>query len=154
MSTTLARWDPIRELDSLFDGFFGVGREAAGRGRRWVPAIDVLETDEHLVLRADLPGLGREDVSIEIKDDVLTLSGERKDEQSQEAKGYYRFERSFGQFSRSLRLPAGIDAGAVTADFTDGVLTIRVPKPEAPKPHRVEIGGGAAKQDVIEEKSA
>jgi HSP20 family protein len=144
----LVRWDPARELDSLqsemnrlFGTFFGA-RAADGDGRRWVPAIDLVETDEHLVLRADLPGLDREDVNVEIKDGVLTISGERKEEHEERADGYHRVERAFGTFSRSLALPDGIDAEKVRADFDKGVLEVRIPKPEERKPHRVQIGAG------------
>lgn len=145
----LVHWEPAREVDSLqsevnraFDAFFGNGSGA--RTRRWVPAMDLVETEDHFVLRADLPGLKREDVEIEIKDGMLTLSGERPADHEETAEGYYRVERSFGRFSRSLTLPDGIDAESVSAAFDAGVLEVRVPKPEQRKPHRVEIGGGAA----------
>jgi HSP20 family protein len=141
----LVRWEPAREVDSLqsevnrvFDAFFGNG---ASRTRRWVPAMDLVETEESLVLRADLPGLSRDDVEIEIKDGVLTVAGERKAEHEEKAEGYYRVERAFGRFSRSLTLPDGIDAESVAAEFADGVLEVRIPKPEQRKPHRVAIGG-------------
>jgi HSP20 family protein len=141
----LVRWDSGREVDSLqsevnrvFDAFFGNGAPR----RRWVPAMDLVETDDNLVLRADLPGLSRDDVEIEIKDGVLTVSGERKAEHEEKSEGFYRVERTFGRFSRSLSLPEGIDADRVAADFEDGVLEVRIPKPEARKPHRVEIGAG------------
>ena len=141
----LVRWDSGREVDSLqsevnrvFDAFFGNGAPR----RRWVPAMDLVETDDNLVLRADLPGLSRDDVEIEIKDGVLTVSGERKAEHEEKSEGFYRVERTFGRFSRSLSLPEGINADRVAADFEDGVLEVRIPKPEARKPHRVEIGAG------------
>ena len=141
----LVRWDSGREVDSLqsevnrvFDAFFGNGAPR----RRWVPAMDLVETDDNLVLRADLPGLSRDDVEIEIKDGVLTVSGERKAEHEEKSEGFYRVERTFGRFSRSLSLPEGIDADRVAADVEDGVLEVRIPKPEARKPHRVEIGAG------------
>jgi HSP20 family protein len=143
---TLVRWDSGREVDSLqsevnrvFDAFFGNG---VAPQRRWVPAMDLIETDDSLVLRADLPGMRREDVDIEIKDGVLTVAGERHADHEEKAEGFYRVERAFGRFSRSLTLPDGIDADSVTADFTDGVLEVRVPKPEERKPHRVQIGAG------------
>lgn len=146
----LVRWDPVRELDSfqsdmnrLFDGFFG-RRDASttGYGRRWLPAMDLVETDDELVLRADLPGLGRDDIEIEVKDNVLTVSGERQAEHEDKGEGYYRVERSFGRFSRSLDLPSGVDADGVSAEFEQGVLEIRIPKPAERKPTRVEIGAG------------
>jgi len=149
----LVRWDPARELDTLqsdvnrlFDGFFG-RRESPTAGRRWIPAMDLVETDDHLVLRADLPGLDREDIEIEVKDNVLTVAGERKGEHEEKGEGFHRVERSFGRFSRSLDLPQGIDAGEVDAQFDRGVLEVRIPKPEERKPTRIEIGAGSAAEN-------
>ena len=146
----LVRWDPIRELDSLqgdmnrlFDRFFE-GRAANGStARRWIPAMDPVETEDHLVLRGDLPGMTEEDVDIEIKDNVLTVSGERKAEHDERGEGYHRVERAFGSFSRSLTLPPGVDAGQVSAKFESGVLEVKIPKPTEAKPTRVQIGAGA-----------
>ena len=152
----LVRWEPGREVDSLqsevnrvFDAFFG-GSGAASRARRWVPAMDLVETDEHLVLRADLPGMRRDDVDIEIKDGALTVSGERKAEHEENAEGYYRVERAYGRFSRSLTLPDGIEPDAVEASFADGVLEVRIPKPAERKPHRVEIGAANTNRNGAE----
>ena len=125
-----------REMDRLFDAFFGAGDAA---GRRWVPPMDVVEAEDHFVLKADLPGLSEEDVAIEIQDGNLTISGQRKAEHESSQKGWYRIERSFGSFQRSLSLPEGIDADAVTANFDRGVLQVRIPKPEERKPRRVAI---------------
>ena len=143
---TLVRWEPVRELDSLqgemnrlFDTFFGNGGGNGSRMRRWVPAMDLVETEDHLVLKADLPGLDREDVSIEVKDRTLLISGERKDEHTENADGFYRVERAFGGFSRSLTLPDGIDASGIQADFDRGVLEVKIPKPEERKPKRIPI---------------
>jgi HSP20 family protein len=146
----LVRWDPIRELDALqgdmnrlFDRFFE-GRPANGVGaRRWIPPMDLVETGDHLVLRGDLPGLTEDDVDIEIKDNVLTVSGERKAEHENKGEGYHRVERSFGRFSRSLSLPQGIDPERVDARFENGVLEVRIPKPAEAKPTRVQIGKGS-----------
>jgi len=144
----IVRWDPTREVDSLqsevnrlFDTFFG-GQPTNGRMRRWVPPMDLVETDDHLVLKADLPGLERDDVSIEVKDGVLTVSGERRAEHEARTDGYYRVERAFGGFSRSLTLPEHVDAERIDASFNKGVLEVRIPKPEERKPHRVEIAAG------------
>lgn len=147
----LVRWDPVRELDTfqadmnrLFDGFFGRRDTAGGNGytRRWIPAMDLVETDDELVLRADLPGLDRNDIEIEVKDNTLTISGERKAEHEEKGGGFHRVERASGRFSRSLDLPRGIDAGRVGANFDRGVLEVRIPKPEERQPTRVEIRGG------------
>jgi HSP20 family protein len=153
----IVRWDPARELDSLqsefnrlFDSFLGSGGREELRARRWVPAMDLVETDDHLVLRADLPGMSKDDVNIEVKDNVLTVSGERKAEHEDKTDGYYRIERAFGSFSRSLTLPQGIDTSSINAEFTDGVLEVRIPKPEERKPQRISIGAGSVSGTATE----
>src|SRR4051794_27161976 len=131
-------------MNRLFNTVFDAPA-APGNGsnmRRWVPAMDLLETADHFVLRADLPGMTQDDVNIELEDSTLTVSGERKSEHEDKQEGYYRVERAFGSFSRSLTLPKGIDADAVTANFENGVLEIRVPKPEERKPRRISIAVG------------
>jgi HSP20 family protein len=155
----LIRWDPAREITSLqsemnrlFNTFFDAPTGAGNGGtlRRWVPAMDLVETDEHFVLRADLPGLTQEDVNVELEDNVLTVSGERKAEQEDRREGYYRVERASGQFARSLTLPEGVNADAVEASFDKGVLEVRIPKPEERKPRRVSINVGGGEQKAIE----
>jgi HSP20 family protein len=126
-----------RDVDRLFDAFFGSDRE---QGRRWVPPVDLVEAEDHFVLMADLPGLSEDDVSIEVQDGNLTISGQRSAEHESSERGWYRIERAFGSFSRSLTLPDGVDADAITARFDRGVLEVRIPKPEERKPRRVEIG--------------
>src|SRR6185295_5491194 len=147
----LVRWEPVRELTSLqsemnrlFNTFFetpttgnGTGTGTGGGVRRWVPPMDLVETDEHFVLRAALPGLSEGDVAIELEDNVLTVSGERTAEHEDKKEGFYRMERSFGQFRRSLTLPESI-----AATFDKGVLEVRIPKPEERKPRRVAIRVG------------
>ena len=129
-----------RDVDRLFDVFFGGGEQ---QSRRWVPAIDLVEGEDHFVLKADLPGLAEDDVSIEVQDGMLTISGERKAEHEARERGWYRIERAFGSFSRSLTLPDGIDPDAISAGFNRGVLEVRIPKPEERKPRRVQIKAGA-----------
>jgi len=151
----IVRWDPGRDIDSLqgdvnrlFDSFFG--RRDSGQAnalRRWVPAMDLAETEDQLVLRADLPGMERDDIDIEVKDNVLTISGERKAEHEKKGEGFHRIERSFGRFSRSLGLPRGIDAKSVTANFENGVLEVRMPKPQERKATRIEIATEACAKD-------
>jgi HSP20 family protein len=154
----IVRWEPLRELASIqneMNRLFGTVFDApnpsnGGTLRRWMPAMDLVETDDHFVLRADLPGLAEGDVSIEVEDNVLTVSGERKAEHETTKEGYHRVERAFGTFSRSLTLPDGVDAEAVTASFDRGVLEIRIPKPEQRKPRKISIGVGDDAQKTIE----
>jgi HSP20 family protein len=142
-----------RDVDRFFDAFFGPERE---QGRRWVPPVDLVEAEDHFLLKADLPGLSEDDVSIEVQDGNLTISGERTAEHESRERGWYRIERSFGSFSRSLTLPDGVDADAITARFDRGVLEVRIPKPEERKPRRVEIkanGGTPAVEGTASETS-
>ena len=127
-----------REIDRVFDAFFG----QTDQGRRWMPPMDLVEAGDHFVLKADLPGLAEGDVRIEVQDGTLTISGERKAEHEQNEKGWYRIERSFGSFSRSLTLPDGVDADRIDASFADGVLEVHIPKPEERKPRRISISSG------------
>ena len=156
----LVRWDPVREMDGLqtdmnrlFDAFFQRrgGTNSAGNGvQRWIPAMDLIEAEREYVLRADLPGLDKDDVEIEVKDDVLTISGERSFEHDNRGEGFHRVERSFGRFVRSLDLPSGTDPGKVSANFENGVLEVRIPKPEESRPTKVQIGGGENGTEVID----
>jgi HSP20 family protein len=107
-----------------------------------------VEEGDHYVLRADLPGLSEDDVNVELDDNVLTISGERKSEHEHRKEGYYRIERAAGAFSRSLTLPEGIDPDSVQARFEKGVLEVRVPKPEQRKPRRVAISVGEGRSVV------
>jgi HSP20 family protein len=157
----LVRWDPLRDIDSLqgemnrlFSTFFdtptGRGGNGGAAARRWIPAMDLIEAGEHFVLKADLPGMTEDDVKIELENNVLTISGERKTELEDKHEGYYRLERSSGAFTRSLTLPEGIDAGAVAATFDNGVLEVRIPKPEEAQPKRVQIAVGGGEPRTIE----
>jgi HSP20 family protein len=144
----LMRPEPFsREADRLFDAFFGTDREQA---RRWVPPVDLVEAEDHFVLKADLPGLSEDDVSIEVQDGTLTISGERPAEHEASERGWYRIERSFGSFSRSLTMPDGVDPDAISARFERGVLEVRIPKPAERKPRRVEISPGNGGPPAVE----
>ena len=103
-----------REVDRLFDTFFGAERE---QGRRWVPPVDLVEAEDHFLLKVDLPGLSESDVSIEVQDGTLAISGERKAEHESSERGWYRIERSLGSFRRSLTLPDGVDPDRISANF-------------------------------------
>ncbi len=154
----LIRWEPVRELNTiqsemnrLFNTLFE--SPTAGNGgsfRRWIPAMDLVESDNEFVLKADLPGLSESDVKVELEDNVLTISGERKSEREERKEGYYRVERASGSFRRSLTLPEGVDPASVQANFERGVLEVRIPKPEERKPHKVEISVGGEEPQAIE----
>jgi HSP20 family protein len=151
---TIVRWEPLRELNSLqseMNRLFNTAFDSpsgASALRRWVPAMDLVESGDEFVLRADLPGMSEEDIEIELEDGTLTVSGERKADHEHREEGFYRVERSFGAFSRSLTLPKGIDADAVSASFDRGVLEIRIPKPEARKPRRISIAGANGSEAI------
>ncbi len=163
----LIRWEPARELQSLryeMDRLFGTlfdsqagGGVAASSGtalRRWTPAMDLVDEGERFVLRADLPGVREDDLSIEFEENVLRISGERKSEQQDRSEGYYRVERARGSFSRALVLPEGVDPDAIEAHFDNGVLELSIPKPEQRKPRRVAINVGENAAGIERSESA
>jgi|SRR5450755_39966 HSP20 family protein len=152
----LIRWEPVRELNTiqsemnrLFNTFFDTPTSANGgsaTSRRWIPAMDLAEAENEYVLRLDLPGLSEQDVSVELDENVLTISGERTAQHEERKGGYYRVERGFGHFSRSLTLPEGIDPESIRASFELGVLEVQVPKPRERQPRKVAIKVGAGAQ--------
>jgi len=158
----LVRWDPTRELatlqsemNRLFDAFFGEGASVNGERSRWLPAMDLVERDNDYVLRVDLPGVKPEDVKVELEDDVLTISGERRAEHEERNEGAYRLERGYGRFVRSLTLPEGVDASKIAARLENGVLEVTVPKPEERKPQRIAIDvaqGSSAASEAAQAK--
>ncbi len=149
MTTNLIRWTPETDLfrsrfDRLFQSMFQdvltpVLSSEDVSARRWMPAVDIRETDEALVFTAELPGLSKEDVQITLDNNVLTLSGERKFEKEVKEENFHRLERSYGQFSRSFTLPGNVRPEKAEAKFADGLLTISIPKAEELKPRKVEI---------------
>jgi len=106
--------------------------------------VDLWEAEGELVLSFDLPGISEEDIAVELDDNVLTVSGERERTSEHSNDRFYRFERRFGTFSRSVTLPQGVQEDAIQASYGNGVLEVRVPKPEEPKPKRIQIGGQGA----------
>jgi HSP20 family protein len=138
------------DFDRLFNTLFDRSAEA----RSWTPPMDLVEAEDHFLLRADLPGLREGDVNIEVRDNTLRISGERKPEHEQRERGWYRLERQFGKFSRALTLPDGLDADGIDASFDHGVLEVRIPKPEERKPRRIEIkqgnGNGNGRPQTLE----
>lgn len=154
----LVRWEPFRELAALQNEMGrwmnqvagGVGTPAGnGQSSTWLPAVDVWETESELVLSFDLPGIEEHKIAVELDDNVLTVTGERERNSEHANDRFYRFERRFGQFARSVTLPAGVKEDEIQANHKDGVLEIRVPKPEEQKPRRIQIGS----QGAIEGKS-
>jgi HSP20 family protein len=158
----IVRWEPLRELTTLqneMNRLFGTVFDTPTQGnggtlRRWMPAMDLVETGDHFVLRADLPGMSEEDVNIEVEDRVLTVSGERKAEHTDNKDGFHRVERAFGSFSRSLTLPEGVDPESVAASFDRGVLEVQIPKPEERKPRKISIGVGNSPKTIDTESAA
>lgn len=136
-----------------FAPLFELSRQMTGEGTRsFVPAADVVVTDDDVTVVMDVPGLKADDVTIELREDVLTVRGERRlpyQTDEQDGKVWQRIERGFGQFERVLRLPTGLDPDAISASLSDGVLTLHIPKPEARKPRRIEIATGQ-KTETIE----
>ena len=138
------------EMDRAFEGW-GLGRDSQfdGEPAIWSPAVEVFERDNNLVVRAELPGLNKDDVKVEMTDDGLVIQGERKREQQEKGEGWYRSERIYGQFYRLIPLPEGENAEQAKAQFENGVLEISVPIPESQRRRRsipIETGGGEAMQ--------
>ena len=137
MPGALMRWDPYGELSELRSRFDRMlGELSPDSGWRWMPAIDVERTDGALTMRADVPGFKPEEISIEVEDETLTISGKHEEEKEEKGKNYLRHERRFGSFSRSMALPAGVDVGKISAEIHDGVLEVKVPLPEEKAEHK------------------
>ena len=139
----IVRWEPARELASMeidrlnrmFSDFYN-----ETFGQAWVPPVDIYETDEHeVVLKAELPDMKREDISLTFENGVLTIKGERKHEQDVRRENYHRNERHYGAFSRSFTLPNTVDASRINATYKDGVLTVRLPQREEAKPKQINV---------------
>ena len=147
---TLVRWEPFREIATLQNEMSRLMNSVVGGGngettKSWVPAVDVWETENELVYAFDLPGIPEDKISIEFEDGALTITAERDREQKVESDRFYRYERRFGTFSRTIGLPQGVTEDAISADYKDGVLEVHVKKPEQPKPRRIQIGTGEKK---------
>ena len=144
----LVKWSPWREMPALYnrfnrlfdDPFFRVGQmdDDAGMGL-WNPAVDLYEKDDHFMIKAELPGVDKKDIKIDLQDRLLTLSGERTYDNEVKEENYYRRERSYGKFQRVFTLPADVDSDKIKAEFKDGVLQIEVPKPEEKKAKQVTV---------------
>lgn len=143
----LIKWDPFNEMQTFHDDMNRVFTDFFGRvpARRslaeglWAPLMDIEETKEELVVKAEIPGMAKDDIKIQITADVLSISGERKHEEESKDKTYHRIERTYGKFQRIIRLPTEVQSGKTKASYENGVLTIRIPKSEELKPREIAI---------------
>jgi len=143
----VVKWDPLRDLLSIQDRMNRLFEQTLSRSRTeegisastWAPAVDIYETPETIVMKADLPGLTREDVEIEIRDDTLTIRGERRFAKDVQQENYLRIERAYGTFQRSFTLPTSVRQEQIRASFRDGVLELLLPKAEEAKPKKIAI---------------
>jgi HSP20 family protein len=143
----ITRWDPFQDLDSIQDElnrlfgrtFSGSDKTRPGVAGGWMPALDVYETADKVVVSAELPGLEPKEVEVSVEDSTLTIRGQRRFEQETDEQNYHRIERRYGSFARSIRLPQTADADTIEARFDKGVLKIEVPKREEAKPKRIEV---------------
>ena len=143
MTMSLSQVDPFANLRAFEDAFTRMLSEPR-TGRPWSPAVDVYETENELVLKADLPDVKLEDIDVRVENQTLTIKGERKFEEDTESKGYHRIERSYGQFVRSFAVSNTFDTEKVNAEYRNGVLTVKLAKKEAAKPRQVKISSVGA----------
>ncbi len=146
--STVARWDPFRELEELSERLNRVfGRPSVRRDNNkealtvadWIPAVDISESESEYLIKAELPGVKKEDIKVTLQEGVLTIQGERKQEKEEKGRKYHRIERSYGTFMRSFTLPDSVDDSKVSAEFRDGLLSLHVPKSEKAKPKAIEV---------------
>jgi HSP20 family protein len=136
----IIRWDPFREMTSVQNQFNRlVDQMWGGRQESWLPAVDVFDNKDSVVVKAELAGMDPDDIQIEVEDNVLTVKGERKFEEKVDDERYYRVERRYGSFQRSLALPQGVKPDDISASYEDGILIVTVPKVEEEKPKRIEV---------------
>jgi HSP20 family protein len=139
---SLSHYDPLATFPTSLrvfeDAVARMFNEPRG-SRPWSPAVDIVETDNNLVIKADLPEVKLEDIEVRVENGTLTLKGERKFEKEEKTKGVHRIERSYGSFIRSFSLPDSFDTNNVNAEYKNGVLTITMPKKEAAKPRQVKV---------------
>ena len=146
----IVRWlDPFRDLSSIQERMNQIfedalarrsrGREEGLRTGMWTPAVDIYENSDFVVVKAELPGVEKNQISVEVKDGILSLRGERKFEKEVKEESFHRIERSYGSFQRSFSLPVSVDQDQVTARFEDGVLEVKLPKKEKAKPKQIQV---------------
>ena len=144
----LVRWNPIRDTFSLRnhmnrvfgDFYFPTNREEGDLSMwNWNPVVDVYDNDDNIVLKAEIPGIDKKDIEIDVKGRVLTLKGERSSDNEMKEDNYYRRERCFGKFERAFTLPVNVELDKIKANYKDGVLEIEIPKPEEKKPKQITV---------------
>ena len=145
----IVRWlDPFRDLAAIQDRMNQIFEDALARSRgrdeglrtgMWTPAVDIYENNEFVVVKAELPGVEKDRISVEVKEGILTLRGERGFDRELKDESYHRIERAYGSFHRSFSLPVSVDQEKVTARFLDGVLEVKLPKKEQAKPKQIEV---------------
>lgn len=143
----LAQWNPFREMEDMLSRFGrGIPRTASGTDdlaqvalNNWAPVVDISETEKEYLIRAELPGLKKEEVKLTVQNGVLTLSGERRVENEDKSEKHHRIERTYGGFTRSFGLPDDAVAERISAECRDGVLTVHVARSEAPKPRAIQV---------------
>ncbi len=146
----IVRWDPLRDLVALQDRMNRLFEDSLARTRgrggeeglvtgAWTPPVDIYETDDAIVLKAELPGIDRKDIQLEVRDGVLTLKGERRFEKEVKEENYHRIERAYGSFARSFTLPNTVQPDKVRARFKDGVLEVTLPKAEESRPRQIKV---------------
>ena len=145
----ITRWDPFRDLSILQERMNRVFEDAAVRGWKsdepsattsWSPAVDIYETDSEIMVQAELPGVDRKDIALQLENNVLTLKGDRRFEKETNQENYHRIERSYGGFSRAFTIPTIVDEDRIRADYRDGILKIALPKKEQVKAKQIKIG--------------
>lgn len=146
----VVRWDPLRELEQMADRLNRVisrpeGGSVNGNGQEamavpdWVPTVDISETEAEYAIHAELPGVKKEAVKVTMENGVLTIQGERRQEQTENVRRHHRIERAYGRFARSFTLPDTVDAGKVRAEYADGMLHLHLPKSDKAKPKQIEV---------------
>ena len=144
----LIRWRPARDIfsmrdqmDRMLDNFFAPAKNGVNGDTLWSwnPAVDVMEGENSIVITAEVPGVDKKDISVDVKDRVLTLKGERSSDNEVKKDKFHRRERVYGKFERSFTLPAAVDPDRINATYNDGVLKIEVPKPEGSKPKQISV---------------
>jgi HSP20 family protein len=145
---TIVRWDPFRNMTTLQDRINRIFDETASRSQDydvevsqcdWRPVVDIYDSEKAIVINAELPGVTKDTITLDVKENILTLKGERKSDEEVRKENYYRMERCFGTFERAFTLPSTVDPAKITANFKDGILKIEIPKAEEKKPKQITI---------------